>query len=145
MTLVRWDPFRDLLSIDERLNRILSGRSDRASDDFSGARAPLVDIFEDGDDLVIRAEIPGVEKDNVDIRVEDGTLVLSGERKRDEELKDENSYRVERSYGKFSRSFRLPTTVDASKIVAQYKDGVIEIKLPKLAEAKPRKIKIQAA
>ena len=142
MTLVRWDPFRDLLSFHDRFNRLFA---DGEQDELYGSWVPPVDIFERGDELVIRAEVPGVGKDDVDVRVEDGTLVLAGERKSDREVKDQNSYRRERTFGKFTRSFRLPTTVDASKVTAEYKDGVLEITLPKLEEAKPRKVEIKAA
>ena len=145
MTLVRWDPFRELMNVQGRLNQILADSANIGRDDAYGTWVPPVDIFERGDELVIRAEIPGINREELDIQVEDGTLVLSGERRREEQVEEENAYRLERSYGKFSRSFRLPTTVDTSKITAQYKDGVLEVVLPKLEEAKPRTVKIHAA
>ena len=140
MTLVRWDPFRDLMGLHQRFTQPAVG-----SDDSYGSWAPTVDIFERGDDLVIRAELPGVERDDIDVRVEDNTLMLSGERKRESEFDEENAYRLERVYGKFLRSFRLPKTVDATRIEASYKNGVLEISLPKAEEARPRKIDISAA
>ncbi len=106
---------------------------------------PAVDIVEQGDDLVIRAELPGVARDDIEVRVEDNTLVLSGERKREKECDEEQAYRVERSYGSFVRSFRLPKTVDAAKIAASYQNGVLEVRLPKAEEARPRRIQINAA
>jgi HSP20 family protein len=115
------------------------------SDDYYGAWAPAVDIFEKGDDLVIRAEIPGVDKDDVDITVRNNSLTLRGERKREQEITEENSYRLERSYGNFVRSFTLPRTVDASRISARYSNGVLDIVLPKAEEAKPKKIEIATA
>ncbi len=145
MTLVRWDPFRELMNVQGRLNQILADTANAGRDDAYGTWVPPVDIFERGEELVIRAELPGVNRDELEIQVEDGTLALSGERRREEQVEEQNAYRLERSYGKFSRSFRLPTTVDTSKISAQYKDGVLEIVLPKLEEAKPRKVKIHAA
>ncbi len=145
MTLVRWDPFRELMNVQGRLNQILADTANTGRDDAYGTWVPPVDIFERGEELVIRAELPGVNRDELEIQVEDGTLALSGERRREEQVEEQNAYRLERSYGKFSRSFRLPTTVDTSKISAQYKDGVLEIVLPKLEEAKPRKVKIHAA
>ena len=145
MTLVRWDPFRELMNVQGRLNQILADTANVGRDDAYGTWVPPVDIFERGEDLVIRAELPGVNRDELEIQVEDGTLLLSGERRREEQVEEENAYRLERSYGKFSRSFRLPTTVDTSKISAQYRDGVLEMVLPKLEEAKPRKVKIHAA
>jgi HSP20 family protein len=112
------------------------------ADDFYGAWAPAVDIFENGDNLVIRAEIPGVERDDVDISVRNNSLTLRGERRREQEINEDNTYRLERSYGKFVRSFSLPRTVDSSRISAKYKNGVLDILLPKAEEAKPKKIEI---
>ena len=144
MTLVRFDPFRDLANMQTRLSRALSDVQHGWQDnDTYGAWVPPVEIFESGDDLVIRAEIPGVEKEDIEINVENGTLVLSGERKRHSEIKEDNAYRLERIYGSFNRSFRLPTTVDAGRIAAKYHNGVLEITLPKLEEAKPRKVEIE--
>ena len=113
--------------------------------DAWGSWSPAVDVFEKDDDLVIRAEVPGVEKDDIDIRIEDGNLVLRGERKREEEITDDNAYRLERSYGGFVRSFRLPKTVDATRIAATCNNGVLEITLPKAEESKPKRIEISAA
>ena len=140
MTLVRWDPFRELMNLHRRL-----GQTTSDADDFYGAWAPAVDIFERGDDLVIRAEIPGVEKDDVDISVQNNSLTLRGERKREQEVNVESAYRLERSYGNFVRSFSLPRTVDSSRISAKYSNGVLDIVLPKAEEAKPKKVEIVAA
>ncbi len=136
MTLMRWDPFRELINFQQSV---------LADDDSFGAWVPSVDVFEKGDDLVIRAELPGVQREEIGIDIDDGTLTLQGERKRDQEMEDGKTFRVERSFGRFTRRFDLPKTVDPSKISAQYKDGVLEIRLPKMEEAKPRKIQIQAA
>ena len=137
MTLVRWDPFRDLMTLQQRL-------LPRYEDSY-GTWIPAVDIFEKGDDLVIRAEIPGVEKDDLDIRIENNTLVLSGERKRETEIEERDAYRLERSFGLFTRSFTLPKTVDSARISASFKNGVLELTLPKVEQAKPQKIEIKAA
>ena len=146
MHLTRWDPVRDLISISNRLSRIAGDGDPRYSnEDTYGAWVPPVDIFEKNENLVLRVELPGVEKDDIDIRVENGVLTLGGQRRRDEEVTEENSYRLERSYGAFTRSFSLPTTVDAGKIVASYRDGILEVTLPKADAAKPKKIPIQAA
>jgi HSP20 family protein len=102
-----------------------------------------VDIFERGDTLVISVELPGVGSSDIDVRVENGVLTLQGQRRRSEEVDDKNAYRLERIFGTFSRSFTLPTTVDATKINARYKDGVLEVQLPKAEEAKPKKVQIQ--
>jgi len=119
MTLVRWHPIQ--------------------------AWAPAVDIFEKDHNLIIRAELPGVKKDEIDIAIEDGVLTLHGERKRESEVEESNVYRLERVYGAFTRSFSLPTTVDPSKVQAVYRDGVLEVTVPKLEAAKPKKVQIQAA
>ncbi len=132
MRLVHWDPFEDL----RRFGSLASTES---------AWAPAVDIFEKGDDLVIRAEVPGIERDAIDVKVENNTLILSGERQRETEDKETQSYRRERSYGSFVRSFTLPKTVDASRITATYKDGVLDITIPKAEEAKPRRVEIKVA
>ena len=137
MTLVRWDVFGDLT---HRRFLPLFG-----SDDGYGAWVPAVDIFEKGDDLVIRAEVPGVEKSDIEVRVEDNTLVLKGERNQEKGFEENNAYRLERSYGSFVRSFRLPKTVDASRIAAEYRAGVLAVTLPKAEDAKPKKIDIKVA
>ena len=110
-----------------------------------GTWAPLVDIFEKGDDLVIRAEVAGLEKDEVDISVENNTLTLRGERKREAEFEEKDAYRLERAFGVFTRSFILPKTVDPARISATYMNGVLEIKIPKVEQAKPRRIEIKVA
>jgi len=140
MTLVRWDPFHDLLNLQQRWNRRAT-----ESENSYGAWAPLVDIFDRDDDLVISAELPGVAKEDIDVQVEDNTLTLRGERKRETEHKDGETYRMERVYGKFVRSFKLPKTVDAKRIAASFKNGVLEISLPKAEETKPKKIDVKAA
>lgn len=144
MAIVRWDPFRDLVSMQERLNHLLAGAQARWSEDEGyGAWIPPVDIFERGDMLVISVELPGVGSSDIDVRVENGVLTLQGQRRRSEEVDDKNAYRLERIFGTFSRSFTLPTTVDPTKINARYKDGVLEVQLPKAEEAKPKKVQIQ--
>ncbi len=145
MTLVRWDPFRELTTISDRLNRMLGDELRGSQDDAFGAWVPAVDVFEKGETLVIRAELPGVRREEIDVRIENGTLMLRGERRREEEIREGAAYRLERIYGRFSRSFALPTTVDASKISATFKDGVLEIAVPKAEEAKPKKVHIDAA
>jgi HSP20 family protein len=116
----------------------------RAEDTY-GTWAPVVDIFEKGDDLVICAEVAGLEQDDVEINIENNTLVLRGERKRKTEFEEKDAYRLERTFGAFTRSFTLPKTVDSDRISASYKNGVLELTLPKAEQAKPRKIEIQAA
>ena len=136
MRLVHWDPFQDLFPMSRRFQPLAGTNS---------AWTPAVDILEKGDDLVIRAEVPGIERDAIDVKVEDNTLILSGERARETEDDDTQAYRRERVYGSFVRSFTLPKTVDATRITAEYKNGVLEITIPKAEEAKPRRIEIKVA
>jgi HSP20 family protein len=107
--------------------------------------APPVDIYENGDSLVLKAEVPGINPDDVEIRVEDNTLYLKGERKFEKEVKEQNFHRVERSYGTFTRTFSLPNSVDADKVSANYQDGVLTLTMPKKEEAKPKTIKINVS
>ena len=145
MALVRFQPFvDDFQALQERINRIFSDTafSRLGAEETIGAWAPLCDIFEDGDDIVVKAEIPGVDRGDIDVQVENNILTIRGERRREKEVKSDNLYRTERSYGAFSRSFTLPVTVDTERIKAEYKDGVLHVTLPKVEEAKPRKIKV---
>jgi len=107
--------------------------------------APPVDIYENGDNLVLKAELPGINPDDVEIRVEDNTLYLKGERKFEKEVKEQNYHRVERSYGTFTRTFSLPNSIDSDKVAATYKDGVLTLTMPKKEEAKPKTIKINVS
>lgn len=150
MAIVRWEPFRDLLSLQERMNRLFdeSFRGTRTGEEdwaLGGAWAPAVDIFEHDGNIVLKAEVPGVDPKDVDIRVENNVLTLHGERKYDNEVKRESYHRVERAYGSFSRSFTLPSVVDTDKIKAEYKDGVLRVTLPKKEEARPKQIAISVA
>ena len=146
LTVSRWEPFRDMLTFQSRLNRLL-GDSIQADNgpEGVGSWVPPVDVVEEPERLVFRAEIPGVSKEDIDIKVENGTLILRGEKKQEREVEGETAHRVERFYGTFTRSFALPATIDAEKIVARTKDGVLELILPKAELAKPRKIQIVAA
>jgi HSP20 family protein len=147
MAIVRWEPFRDLFQ-DRFVNRFFDEafRATRPAADeewaLGGSWAPAVDIYEQDGNLVLKAELAGVDPKNVDVRVENNVLTLRGERRLDSEVKRDNYHRVERSYGSFSRSFSLPTVVDTEKIKAEYKDGVLRLVLPKKEEAKPKQIEI---
>jgi HSP20 family protein len=145
MAMVRWEPVRDLLTLQERMNRMLdsSYRGNNEEDwALGGSWAPAVDIYEKDGNIVLKAELPGVDPKAVDVRVENNLLTLRGERKFDDEVKRDNYHRVERSYGAFSRSFTLPNVVDTGNIKAEYRDGVLHMTLPKREEAKPRQIQI---
>jgi len=148
MAIVRWEPFRDLVAVQDRLNRIFDDTfrgNPRGSDEdwaLGGQWAPSVDIFEHEGNLVLKAELPGVDPKDVDVRVENNVLTLRGERKFETEVKKEKYHRVERAYGTFSRSFTLPNVVDTEKIKADYKDGVLQVTLPQREEAKPKQIQV---
>ena len=147
MAIVRFDPFRELTTMQDRINRIFGEMYTRRGDDDILSRGdwiPPVDIFEnDKHEIVIEAEMPGLNKEDIDLRVENNTLTLRGERKRESEVKDDQFHRVERVHGVFTRSFSLPATVDAGRVSADYKDGVLTVVLPMREEAKPRQIQVK--
>jgi len=130
--------------MNEMFDRTLRRRGEEEEGLISRAWAPAVDIYETDEKMVIKAELPGLRKEDVDIEVRDNTLTLRGERKFEKEIRRENYHRVERAYGSFQRSFTLPSTVKQEAIEAAFKDGILEISLPKAEEAKPKQIKIQA-
>lgn len=141
--LTKWDPFRDILSLQERLNRAFSDPVTRfISADAAGGWFPPVDIHEEADRVVLCAELPGLNKDDIEVKVESGTITLRGAKKQEKEVNADGAYRLERFFGSFARSFVLPATIDADTIRATYKDGVLEVVLPKAEEARPKKIKI---
>ena len=146
MTLVRFDPFRELSTMQDRINRIFGDAYTRRYDDDLTQRGewfPAVDIYENGnEEIVLKAELPGLQREDIDLRVENNTLTLRGERKRETDVKQEQYHRVERSYGAFSRSFSLPSRIDTEKVRAEFKEGVLSITLPVKAEAKPRQIEV---
>ncbi|HEV8699861.1 MAG TPA: Hsp20/alpha crystallin family protein [Candidatus Polarisedimenticolia bacterium] len=150
MAMVRWEPFRDLFSLQERMNRLFdeSYRSRTGTEDdwaLGGSWAPAVDIYERDGNIVLKAELAGLDPKDVDIRVENNVLTVRGERKFENEVKRENFHRVERSYGTFTRSFTLPNAVDTERIKADFKDGVLQVTLPTREEAKPKQIAINAS
>jgi HSP20 family protein len=147
MAIVRVDPFRELNEMAARMNRLFGSAYVRDEDTgFRGTWAPAVDIFEtENHDLVLRAELPGMTREDIEVSVENSTLILKGEKKFDAEVKEENYRRIERSYGAFHRSFSLPNTVDATKVSAEFKNGVLTVKLPFRDEAKPRTINVDVA
>ncbi|HUE00921.1 MAG TPA: Hsp20/alpha crystallin family protein [Bryobacteraceae bacterium] len=136
MSLTHVDPLANIRFFEDAFNRLLS--EPRAGRPWS----PAVDIFETEDDLVLKADVPEVELKDIDVRVENHTLTLSGERKFENEDSNKGYHRIERSYGQFTRSFTLPSTVDTEKVGAEYHNGVLTVKLPKKAAAKPRQVKI---
>ncbi len=147
MSMVRFDPFNELATMQDRINRIFGDAYTRRLDDGGltqrGEWLPVVDIFENANqEIVLKAELPGIAREDIDVRVENNTLTLRGERKRESEVTQEQYHRVERSYGAFTRSFSLPSRIDTEKVKAEFKDGVLSITLPVKAEAKPRQIDV---
>ncbi len=149
MAIVRWTPLRELSTMQERMNKLFEDvmRSpNRADEGFAvAAWAPAVDIYETDKEIVMKAELPEMQEKDIEIKVEDNILIVSGERRMAKEVKEENYHRIERSYGNFNRSFTLPRTVDREQIKASYKDGVLTVLLPKKEEVKPKQIKIDVA
>jgi HSP20 family protein len=149
MAMTRFDPFRDLAVLQERMNRLftdsLQGRSQDEGLVNRGSWTPAVDIYEIDGALVLKAELPDLRREDIDVNVENNTLTLHGERRFDEQVKQEQFHRIERAYGSFVRQFSLPSTVDSTRIAAEYKNGVLTITLPVREEAKPRSVKIEVA
>jgi HSP20 family protein len=147
MTLVRWDPFRELEEMSDRLNRMISrpalprtnGKETMVVADWT----PSVDISETDGEYLIKAEIPDVKKEDVKVTLEDGVLTIQGVRNQESEEKGKKYHRVERSYGSFVRSFSLPDLVDEEKVKAEFKDGVLNLQLPKSEKAKPKAIEVK--
>jgi HSP20 family protein len=146
MALTRWDPFRDLVTLQERMNRLFEdslSRSKTTDQEMAmGAWTPAVDIFETPELIVLKADLPGIDEKDIDVRIENNVLVLRGERKFVKEAKEEDYHRIERSFGVFSRTFQLPGTIDQTRISAVHKDGVLEVSLPKREDTKPKQIKV---
>ena len=146
MDLIRWNPWNELVSLRERMNRVFDDslfRSDRREDSFAmGTWSPAVDMFEKDDTVVIKAELPGLDKKDVSLDLQNGVLTLKGERKYENEVKEENYYRREMSCGKFIRSFSLPADVDADKIKAEFQNGLLTVEVPKPEAHKPKQIKV---
>ena len=149
MAIVRWnDPFREFAQLQNRINRAFSDAYAQGDEGLttSGSWVPPVDIFQNGDhEIVLKAELPDMSREHIDITVDNGTLTIKGEKKISSEAKEEQYHRIERQYGSFSRSFTLPNTVDAGKVSAEFKNGVLTVRLPFREEAKPRSINVEVA
>ena len=147
MNIVRWDSLRHLAAQQERMNRMLEGFNSGPQEDLArGSWVLAVDIYSNGQhELVLKAELPDMKQEEIELTVEDNTLTLRGERKFDVEVTQEQFHRIERSYDPFARTFALPPTVDPGKVSAEYKAGVLTVRLPLREEAKPKQIKIQIA
>src|SRR6266513_5083305 len=146
--LTRWEPFRELSTMQDRMSRmnrlfLESNRPEVPEEALTTTSyAPPVDIYEDEHNITLKLEVPGIDEKDIDVRIENNTLTVHGERKIEKEEKEENFRRVERQYGSFTRTFTLPSSVDSEKVSANYDKGVLKITLPKKAEAKPKQIKV---
>lgn len=149
MALVRWDPFRELEEVSDRLNRMFARpatRTANAKETMTVADwTPAVDISESEGEYQIKAEIPDVKKEDVKVTLEDGVLTIQGERKQEKEEEGKKYHRIERSYGSFVRTFSLPDVIDEDKVKAEFKDGVLNLHLPKSEKAKPKAIEVKVA
>jgi len=144
--LTRWEPFREFTTLQDRMNRLFRdsyGDGGRDESLATSSFAPAVDVYEDEHNVTLKIEVPGIDEKDIDVRLENNTLTVHGERKIEKEEKEENYRRVERQYGSFTRTFNLPVTVDADNVSATYDKGVLKIALPKKAEAKPKQIKVK--
>lgn len=147
MTMIKYDPFRELRSLQNEVNRLFSSSFSRGNDDsdlMRGAWSPQVDIFENKNEIVLEAELPGMKPEDVNISIENNILTIRGERKFEKKNEGDDFHRVERSYGSFTRSFTLPPTISSENANAQFENGVLRLSLAKREEAKPRRIEIKA-
>jgi HSP20 family protein len=149
MAIVRWtDPIREFAQLQDRINRVFTDAYGRSDEGLltSGTWVPPVDIYQNGDhEVVLKAELPDMTREDIDVTVDNGTLTIKGEKKISNEVKEEQFHRIERRYGTFTRSFTLPRTVDTTKVGAEYKNGVLTVRLPLREEAKPRQVKVDVA
>ncbi|HEY6445522.1 MAG TPA: Hsp20/alpha crystallin family protein [Acidobacteriaceae bacterium] len=145
MAITRWDPFRDVLALQNRMNSLFQeyGRNQAEGDVATAAFVPPVDIYEDQHHIILSLEVPGMKQEDLDIQLENNVLTVKGERKFEKEQKEENFHRIERRYGSFYRSFTIPNTVNPEGVKASYDAGVLKLELEKRAEAKPKQIKVQ--
>ncbi|HEY0545793.1 MAG TPA: Hsp20/alpha crystallin family protein [Pyrinomonadaceae bacterium] len=145
MSIVRYDPFRDLRSLQDEVNRLFSTNLSRAFGEEGMARGawnPSVDIYENKDQIVLEAELPGMKREDFDLSIENNVITLRGERRFEKQDEGDNYHRVERSYGSFARSFTLPQTVQADEVTAEYRNGVLRVTMPKREEVKARRIEV---
>lgn len=146
MALVRWDPFRNVSTLQDRINRLFEDafpRSRDLEDDISlCAWRPAVDIYESENGIVLKAELPGVKKEDVSVEIKDNVLTLKGERAEEKEVGEENYYRRERCFGSFQRSFNLEQSIQPEKVKAKFKDGILEVEIPRPEEEKPKKVTV---
>ena len=149
MNLVRWDPFRELEDVSTRLNRFFGVRPGTVMTGTNGDTfadwAPAVDVQETATEYLVKADLPEVKKEDVKVSVEDGVLAVEGERRQEKEEKGMKFHRIERNFGKFVRRMAMPTDVDQQKVAAEFKDGVLNVHLPKMPDTKPRTVDVRIA
>jgi HSP20 family protein len=145
MPITRFDPFRDVITLQHRVNSLFRDFSESDNAVAATSFTPAVDVYEDPQKVVLKLEVPGIEEKDLDVRVENHTLTVKGERKFEKEEKEENFHRIERRYGSFYRAFTLPQTVDTENVQANYNAGVLKLELKKKAEAQPKQIKVNVA
>ena len=145
MAITRWDPFREVVALQNRVNSLFRDLNEGDDPVAAASFVPAVDIYEDTQKVMLKLEVPGIEQKDLDVSVENNTLTVKGERKFENEEKEENFHRIERRYGSFFRAFTLPSTVDTENVAASYNAGVLKLELQKKPEAQPKQIKINVA
>jgi HSP20 family protein len=142
MAILRWSPYREVMALQNQVNSLFRDFNEGEGALTTASFVPAVDVYEDTEKVVLKLEVPGIEEKDLDVRVENHTLTVKGERKLDKEEKEENFHRIERRFGSFYRSFSLPQTVDTENVAATYNAGVLKLELKKKAEAQPKQIKV---
>ena len=145
MAITRWDPFREVVALQNRINSLFRDLNEGDDPVAAASFVPAVDVYEDEKKVVLKLEVPGIEEKDLDVSVENNTLTVKGERKFEKEEKEENFHRIERRYGSFYRAFTLPTTVDTESVAASYNAGVLKLELKKKPEAQPKQIKVNVS
>ena len=145
MVITRWDPFREVVALQNRVNSLFRDLNEGDDPVAAASFVPAVDIYEDPQKVMLKLEVPGIEQKDLDVRIEDHTLTVKGERKFESEEKEQNFHRIERRYGSFYRAFTLPNTVDTENVAASYNAGVLKLELKKKPEAQPKQIEIKVA
>ncbi len=145
MAITRWDPYREVVALQNRVNSLFRDLNEGDDPVAAASFVPAVDIYEDAQKVVLKLEVPGIDQKDLDVRVENHTLTVKGERKFESEEKEQNFHRIERRYGSFYRAFTLPSTVDTESVAASYNAGVLKLELKKKPEAQPKQIEIKAA
>jgi HSP20 family protein len=145
MAITRWDPFREVVALQNRVNSLFRDLNEGDDPLATASFVPAVDIYEDPQKVMLKLEVPGIDQKDLDVRIEDHTLTVKGERKFESEEKEQNFHRIERRYGSFYRAFTLPNTVDTENVAASYNAGVLKLELKKKPEAQPKQIEIKVA